>query len=119
MPLPEITGTSRAEDDVIITDQAVISLIVTLAGIAGSSRVEDDVIIAGQVGISDHVTIGRGARVLVQGGVIGDIPPGGTYWGTPARPHREVLRAQAALYRLGARPTAPDTPTEPGHGDSR
>ena len=94
-------------------------LIMALAGIAGSCRVEDDVIIAGQVGISDHVTIGRGARVLVQGGVIGDIPPGGTYWGTPARPHREVLRAQAALYRLGARPAAPDTPTEPAHGDSR
>jgi UDP-3-O-[3-hydroxymyristoyl] glucosamine N-acyltransferase len=75
-------------------------LILALAGIAGSSHVEDDVIIAGEVGISDHVTIGQGARVLVQAGVIGDVAPGSTVWGSPARPHREVLRAQAALYRL-------------------
>jgi UDP-3-O-[3-hydroxymyristoyl] glucosamine N-acyltransferase len=75
-------------------------LILALAGIAGSSRVEDDVIIAGEVGVSDHVTIGRGARVLVQAGVIGDIAPGATVWGTPARPHREVLRANATLYRM-------------------
>ena len=75
-------------------------LIMALAGIAGSSQVEDDVILGGQVGLIDHVTIGRGARVLAQGGVIGDIAPGATVWGSPARPHREVLRAQAALYRL-------------------
>ena len=50
--------------------------------------------------MSDHVTIGRGARVLVQAGVIGDIPAGSTVWGTPARPHRDVLRANAALYRM-------------------
>jgi len=75
-------------------------LILALAGIAGSSRVEDDVIIAGEVGVSDHVTIGRGARVLVQAGVIGDVAPGSTVWGTPARPHRDVLRANAALYRM-------------------
>jgi UDP-3-O-[3-hydroxymyristoyl] glucosamine N-acyltransferase len=79
-------------------------LILALAGIAGSSRVEDDVIIAGEVGVSDHVTIGRGARVLVQAGVIGDIAPGATVWGTPARPHREVLRAHAALYRMSREP---------------
>ena len=75
-------------------------LILALAGIAGSSHVEDDVIIAGEVGISDHVTVGHGARVLVQAGVIGDVAPGSTVWGSPARPHRQVLRAQAALYRL-------------------
>lgn len=75
-------------------------LILALAGIAGSCRLEDDVFIGGEVGISDHCTIGRGARVLVQSGVIGDVAPGATVWGTPARPHREVLRAQGALYRL-------------------
>ncbi|HEY6223038.1 MAG TPA: UDP-3-O-(3-hydroxymyristoyl)glucosamine N-acyltransferase [Gemmatimonadales bacterium] len=74
-------------------------LILALAGIAGSCRIEDDVVIAGEVGISDHCTIGRGARVLVQAGVIGDVAPGATVWGTPARPHRDVLRATAALYR--------------------
>jgi len=75
-------------------------LIMAQAGVAGSCQVEDDVIIAGQAGISDHITIGHGARLLVQSGTIADIPAGATVSGYPARPHREVLRAQAALYRL-------------------
>src|SRR2546428_6065068 len=75
-------------------------LLLSQAGIAGSVQVEDDVIIAGQAGISDHLTIGRGARLLVQAGTIADIPAEATYFGTPARTHREFLRAQVALYRL-------------------
>jgi UDP-3-O-[3-hydroxymyristoyl] glucosamine N-acyltransferase len=75
-------------------------LIAGQAGIAGSTHVEDDVFLAGQAGLADHVTIGRGARVTVQGGVIGDIEPGATVSGYPARQHREFLRAQGALYRL-------------------
>ncbi len=75
-------------------------LIMALAGIAGSCQVEDDVIIAGQVGIADHLTIGRGARLLVQSGYIADVPAETTMFGYPARPHREFLRAQATMYRL-------------------
>jgi UDP-3-O-[3-hydroxymyristoyl] glucosamine N-acyltransferase len=75
-------------------------LIAGQAGIAGSTHVEDDVFLAGQAGLADHITIGHGARVTVQGGVIGDIDPGATVSGYPARPHREFLRAQGALYRL-------------------
>jgi len=75
-------------------------LIMAQAGIAGSCQVEDDVIIAGQAGVSDHLALGRGSRLLVQSGTIADIPADATYFGTPARPHREFLRAQVALYRL-------------------
>jgi UDP-3-O-[3-hydroxymyristoyl] glucosamine N-acyltransferase len=32
--------------------------------------------------------------------VIGNVPSGSVYSGHPARPNRQVLRAQAALYRL-------------------
>jgi UDP-3-O-[3-hydroxymyristoyl] glucosamine N-acyltransferase len=70
------------------------------AGIAGSTHLEDDVFLGGQAGVSDHVRIGRGARVLVQGGVIGDIDAGATVSGYPARSHRDVLRAQGVLNRL-------------------
>jgi UDP-3-O-[3-hydroxymyristoyl] glucosamine N-acyltransferase len=75
-------------------------LIMAQVGIAGSSRIGDDVILGGQVGIIDHLTVGQGARVLAQCGVMHDVPPGETVWWTPARPHREVLRALAALFKL-------------------
>jgi UDP-3-O-[3-hydroxymyristoyl] glucosamine N-acyltransferase len=75
-------------------------LIMALVGVAGSSRIEDDVILGGQAGVSDHLTVGRGARVLVQAGLIGDVTAGATVSGYPARNHRDVLRAQAVLYRL-------------------
>jgi UDP-3-O-[3-hydroxymyristoyl] glucosamine N-acyltransferase len=75
-------------------------LIMAQAGIAGSVRVEDGCMILGQVGISGHHTIGKGARLAAQAGVFGDIPAGETWSGYPARPHKEALRAQAALFKL-------------------
>src|SRR5204863_526802 len=63
-------------------------------------RLGRNVILAGQSGVSDHLTVGKGARVLVQSGLIGDVPAGATVSGFPARNHRELLRAQATLYRL-------------------
>jgi UDP-3-O-[3-hydroxymyristoyl] glucosamine N-acyltransferase len=69
-------------------------------GLAGSVVVEDGSAFGGQVGVGDHCTIGAGARVGGQAGVVGDIPAGQTWSGYPARPHREALRAQAALFRL-------------------
>lgn len=77
-----------------------LCLLMAQVGIAGSVRVEDGCIIAGQVGISGHHTVGRGARLAAQAGVFGDIPAGETWSGYPARPHREALRAQAALFKL-------------------
>jgi UDP-3-O-[3-hydroxymyristoyl] glucosamine N-acyltransferase len=69
-------------------------------GLAGSVVIEDGVAVGGQVGIADHRTIGAGARLAAQAGVFGDVPAGQTWSGYPARPHREALRAQAALFRL-------------------
>lgn len=77
-----------------------LCLIMAQVGIAGSVRVGDGCILAGQVGISGHHTIGAGARLAAQAGVFGDIPAGETWSGYPARPHKEALRAQAALFRL-------------------
>jgi UDP-3-O-[3-hydroxymyristoyl] glucosamine N-acyltransferase len=63
-------------------------------------RVEDDVILAGQVGLAGHFTIGKGARIGAQSGVMADVPAGASYFGYPARPVREAMRGVAALYRL-------------------
>jgi UDP-3-O-[3-hydroxymyristoyl] glucosamine N-acyltransferase len=74
--------------------------IMAQVGIAGSTRVEDDVILAGQVGLAGHLSVGAGARVAAQSGVMADVPAGAQVFGSPAKPHREALRAVAALYRL-------------------
>ena len=77
-----------------------LCLIMAQVGIAGSVHIEDGCILAGQVGVSGHHTIGKGATLAAQAGVFGDIPAGQTWSGYPARPHKEALRAQAALFRL-------------------
>ena len=75
-------------------------LIMAQVGIAGSVRVEDGAMLLGQVGVSGHHTIGKRAIVAAQAGVFGDIPAGETWSGYPARPHKDALRAQAALFKL-------------------
>jgi len=77
-----------------------LCLLMAQVGVAGSVRVEDGCILAGQVGVSGHLTIGRGARLAAQAGVFGSIPAGETWSGYPARPHKEALRAQAAMFKL-------------------
>ncbi len=77
-----------------------LCLLMAQVGVAGSVRIEDGCILAGQVGVSGHHTIGKGATLAAQAGVFGDIPAGETWSGYPARPHREALRAQAALFKL-------------------
>jgi UDP-3-O-[3-hydroxymyristoyl] glucosamine N-acyltransferase len=75
-------------------------LLMATAALAGSVRVGHRVIVAGGVGIADHVRVGDGAMISARSTVIRDVPPAGVYGGYPARPHREFLRAQAALYRM-------------------
>jgi UDP-3-O-[3-hydroxymyristoyl] glucosamine N-acyltransferase len=75
-------------------------LIMAQVGIAGSVTIGDGAIIAGQAGISGHLSIGAGARLAAQAGVFGDIPAGETWSGYPARPHRDSLRASAAVLKL-------------------
>jgi UDP-3-O-[3-hydroxymyristoyl] glucosamine N-acyltransferase len=77
-----------------------LCLLMAQVGVAGSVQIEDGVILAGQVGVSGHLTIGKGARLAAQAGVFGNVPAGQTWSGYPARPHREALRAQAAMFRL-------------------
>jgi UDP-3-O-[3-hydroxymyristoyl] glucosamine N-acyltransferase len=77
-----------------------LCLIMAQVGIAGSVHMGDGCILAGQVGVSGHHDIGAGARLAAQAGVFGDIPAGETWSGYPARPHGEMLRAHAALFKL-------------------
>jgi UDP-3-O-[3-hydroxymyristoyl] glucosamine N-acyltransferase len=84
-------------------------LLMATTGLAGSVRIGNHVIVAGGVGIADHVRVGDGATISARSTVICDIPAKSVYGGYPARPHREFLRAQAALYRMS--PLAKDLET--------
>ncbi|HEU5218412.1 MAG TPA: UDP-3-O-(3-hydroxymyristoyl)glucosamine N-acyltransferase [Gemmatimonadales bacterium] len=68
--------------------------------IAGSAELGNGVILAGHTAIAGHIRVGHGVRVGAKSGVISSIPDGTDVTGFPARPHREFLRAQAAMYRL-------------------
>ena len=70
---------------------AVIS---SQTGIAGSSRVGSYAMIGGQVGIADSCRIDDNAIVGAQCGVPSHkrVPAGDVYWGTPARPLRQIKK---------------------------
>ncbi len=68
--------------------------------LAGSADLGDDVIVAGHAAIGGHFRVGHRARIGAKAGVISEVPDDGVVSGFPARPHRQFLRAQAALYRL-------------------
>jgi UDP-3-O-[3-hydroxymyristoyl] glucosamine N-acyltransferase len=70
------------------------------SGVAGSTIVEDFVLIGGQVGVAGHVTIGRGAKLAAQSGVMQDIPAGSEVGGTPSQPVRAWMREVAWLRRV-------------------
>lgn len=85
-------------------------ILVALTGISGSSAVGQGAVIAGQVGIGDHVKIGPGVVLGGQSGVFNGktltnegVKPGTVFFGTPARPLKQVLREQATLARMARR----------------
>lgn len=74
--------------------------LVAFTGIAGSTKVGNNVIFAGQSGAVGHITIGDNCIFAGKAGATGDVPSNSFYAGFPARPHKEWLRAEAALHRL-------------------
>jgi UDP-3-O-[3-hydroxymyristoyl] glucosamine N-acyltransferase len=75
-------------------------IIVSQVGISGSTRVGDGAVLGGQAGVQGHIEIGAGAKVGGQAGVTASVPAGTTVSGYPARPHREAMRIQAAVFGL-------------------
>ena len=75
-------------------------MVAAMCGFAGSVRVGDGVLVGGAAAINGHLTINSGARIGGASVVFGNVPPGETWSGHPARPHRQTLRDQAMLGRL-------------------
>jgi UDP-3-O-[3-hydroxymyristoyl] glucosamine N-acyltransferase len=76
-------------------------LLVAQVGISGSTTIGHHSVFAGQAGAAGHLTIGSGVVAAARAAVFKDVPDGMTVAGTPARPHREWLKANANLQRLG------------------
>ncbi|NCC21810.1 MAG: UDP-3-O-(3-hydroxymyristoyl)glucosamine N-acyltransferase [Alphaproteobacteria bacterium] len=75
-------------------------VIVAQAGVAGSTVLEDFAVLGGQVGVAGHLTVGKGARIAAQSGIMRDVPPGDEMMGTPAVPIRQFMRQVAFLGRM-------------------
>lgn len=70
------------------------------AGVAGSTKLGRQNIIAGQVGIVGHIETTDHVIVGAQSGISKSITKAGTYFGYPAKNHREALKLEGALRSL-------------------
>ena len=95
----KIDNLCQVAHNVQIGTHAIIS---SQTGIAGSSRVGSHATIGGQVGIADYCRIDDNAMVGAQCGIPSRkrVPAGEVYWGTPARPLKDVKVQQAHISRL-------------------
>ena len=75
-------------------------IIVAQTGISGSTVLEDAVTVGGQVGLAGHLTVGKGAQIGAQSGVMRDIAPGARVLGSPSMPARQFMRQTSLLGRM-------------------
>jgi len=75
-------------------------LIAGCSALAGTVVVGDGCMLGGHVSVKDHVCIGAGAALAARSDVMGDVPEGATWAGTPAREATVAIREHLAMRRL-------------------
>ena len=75
-------------------------VIVAQTGISGSTKLEDFVMMGGQSAAAGHLTIGQGAKVAAQSGIMRDVEPGTEVMGYPAIPIKQFFRQIATLNKM-------------------
>ena len=96
---------TKLDNQVHIGHDTVIGkncLFAAQVAIAGAVTIEDDVILWGQVGVNKTLRIGKGATVLAQSGVPGDLPGNQIYFGTPTEIANEKKRERVWIKRIPA-----------------
>lgn len=78
-------------------------VIVAQTGVSGSTRFGDYVMTGGQSGFAGHLTIGAGARIAAQSGIMRDIPPKTEVMGSPAVPIRQFMRQTAIMSKMSTK----------------
>lgn len=69
-------------------------------GLGGSTVIGQGAMLGGQVGVQDNKSVGEGALIGGKSGVMQHIPPGESWFGTPARPAVAALRSHRTSERV-------------------
>lgn len=91
---------TKLDDQVHVGHNCQVGKSVYIAGntvLAGSVTLEDNVTLGGQTAISGKVHVRKGSVVMGMSALAADSEPGGTYFGIPARPAREMHKINASL----------------------
>ncbi len=100
---------SKIDNQVQVAHNVVLGenvMLVAQVGVAGSTHLEPGVVMGGQSGVGGHLRIASGIRIAGGSGVIGSLDEPGDYFGFPARPRTQAMRALAlpkSVQRLSAR----------------
>jgi UDP-3-O-[3-hydroxymyristoyl] glucosamine N-acyltransferase len=92
-------------------------IVVSQSGIAGSSVLGDGVVLAARIGVSDHAVIGDGAQIAARSSVVGEVPPGARWGGSPAKPIKQFFRELFEVERLGREGSRKSRSKPSGPGD--
>ena len=77
-------------------------LLVAHVGISGSVTVGHNCTFGGQAATVGHIKIGDNCTFAGRAGIIGDVPSGSVLAGFPAQPHKDWLREEANLRKVGS-----------------
>ncbi len=94
---------TKTDDQVHIGHNCRIGRFVFIVGnsaIGGSTVIEDGAMISGMVIVGDHLKVAAGSIVMAMSGLTQDTEAKQAYFGTPARPAREMHKMNSALTRL-------------------
>lgn len=89
--LVHIAHNVHVDEDCLLTAQTVI---------AGSSTLGKRVICSGQTGILDHKTVPDDTVLVQRAGVTENLPHGGMWAGSPAKPFKEWVRSQTVHKKI-------------------
>ena len=80
------------------------TVMAAMTGVAGSTKIGEHCIFGGQVGVAGHITVADNTSVGAQTGIISSIKePGKQYFGSPALPYMQFMRAYALFKKSGKR----------------
>ena len=78
-------------------------VIVAQTGISGSTRLGDFVMTGGQAGLAGHLSIGAGAKIAAQSGIMRDVQAGAELMGSPAVPIKQFMRQVSIMSKMSDR----------------